>query len=90
MPPRVADRIRHLPADVKRSIREAIRQLCADPECGARLKRELEGDLKYTVRRYRIVCRVDRAAGAVNVLAIGHRRTIYEEAAEKVRGRRVG
>ena len=86
--PMVADRIRHFPPDVKRSIREAIREICADPQCGAALKRELQGYLKYTVRRYRIVYRVDRAASTVNVLAIGHRRTIYEEAAEKIRSRR--
>lgn len=86
--PLVAERVRHFPPDVKRSIREAIREICADPQCGVPLMRELQGHLKYTVRRYRIVFRVGRAANAVNVLAIGHRRTIYEDAAEKIRSRR--
>lgn len=86
--PLVADPIRHFPSDVKRSIREAIREICADPRCNVPLKRELQGCVKYRVRRYRIVYRVDRAATTVNVLAIGHRRTTYEETAEKIRSRR--
>jgi len=86
--PLVAERVRRFPPDVKRSIREAIREICADPQCGVPLKRDLQGYLKYTVRRYRIVFRVDRAASTVNVLAIGHRRSIYEEAAEKTLSRR--
>ena len=86
--PLVADRVRHFPPDVKRSVKEAIREICADPQCGVALQRELQGYLNYRVRRYRIVYRVNRAASTVNVLAIGHRRTIYEEVAEKIRGRR--
>lgn len=86
--PLVADRLRHFPPEVKRSVKAAIREICVDPQRGAALKRELQGYLKYTVRRYRIVYRVDRAAGTVIVLAIGHRRTIYEEAADRIRGGR--
>ena len=86
--PAVAERIRRFPPEVKRSIRDAIREICTDPQCGVPLKRELQGDLKYTVRRYGIVYRVDRAASTANILAIGHRRTIHEKAAEKIRGRR--
>lgn len=82
--PAVAERMRHLPPDVKRAIKEAIRAIAAEPACGTALLRELEGCVKYRVRRYRIVYRVDRAAKTVAILAVGHRRTIYEEAVEQV------
>lgn len=85
--PAVAERIRHLPPDVKRAIKEAIRAIVADPARGTPLLRELEGCMKYRVRRYRIVYRVDRAARRVAILAVGHRRTIYDEAVEEALAR---
>ena len=85
--PAVVERIRHLPPDLKRGIREAIRAIADDPSRGEPLERELEGYLKYKVRRFRIVYRVDRTAGIVQILAVGHRRTVYEEVAEQIRRR---
>ena len=85
--PAAAERIRHLQPDLKRGIREAIRAIADDPSCGEPLKRELHGYLKYKVRRFRIVYRVDRPTRVVQILAVGHRRTIYEEVAEQIRRR---
>jgi mRNA-degrading endonuclease RelE of RelBE toxin-antitoxin system len=85
--PAVAERIRHLPPDVKRAIKAAIRAIAADPACGTALLRELESCMKYRVRRYRIVYRVDRTARVVAVLAVGHRHTIYDEAVEETLAR---
>jgi len=87
IPAAVGDRIRHLSPDLKRGIREAIRAISADPARGESLERELGGYRKYRVRRYRIIYKVDRAARTVRILAVGHRRTIYEEVAERVRTR---
>jgi len=84
--PAAAERIRHLPPDLKRGIREAVRAIAADPVRGEPLKRELSGYLKYRVRRFRIVYQVDRTARIVRILAIGRRSTIYEEVAERIRG----
>ena len=81
IPPRVAERIRQLPPDLKRGVREAIRAICLEPGCGEPLKRDLQGYLKYRVRRFRIVYRVDRAARKISVAAVAHRRVIYEEVA---------
>ena len=85
--PAAAGRIRHLPPDVKRAIREAIRAIADDPARGTALLRELEGSMKYRVRRYRIVYRVDRATRTVAVLAVGHRRTVYDEVVGQLRER---
>ena len=87
IPPSVAGRIRHLSPDLKRAVRETIRAIADDPGRGEPLKRELSACLKYRVRRFRIVYRVDRDAKSVAILAVGHRRTIYEEFAAAVNPR---
>jgi mRNA interferase RelE/StbE len=85
IPPHVAEIIRSLHPDLKQSIKAAIRAIAADPACGVPLRRELEGLRKYRVRRFRIVYAVDQKAGAIRLMAIGHRRWIYEELTERVR-----
>ncbi len=87
IPPPVAEAIRRLHPDLKRSIRQAIRALCDDPHCGEPLQEELKGCWKYRVRRFRIVYSIDRAKRAIRILAVGPRRTIYEQAAEQLRER---
>lgn len=87
IPPAVAERIRNLPPGVKRSVREAIRAIALDPACGEPLRRELSAYRKFRVRRYSVVYGVDRNAGTITVVAVGHRRTIYEDAAATARPR---
>ncbi len=86
--PHVAEVIRHLPPEVKRGVKAAIRALSNDPALGVPLQRELEGLSKYRVRRFRIVYAVDRSRRIIRIMAIGHRRAIYEEMADFVRRRR--
>lgn len=87
--PAVAERIRRLPPELKRAVREAIRAIGTDPRRGEALQRELEGYLKFKVRRYRIIYRVDARSRTVLIVALGHRRTVYEETADRMRaGRR--
>lgn len=52
---------------------------------GEPLHGELEGRLKFRVRRYRIVYRIDRSRKVVRVIAVGHRRSVYEELADRSR-----
>ena len=85
IPPRVAEVIRHLHPDLKRSVRQAVRALCADPVCGEPLQKELEGYWKYRVRRFRIVYAIDRPDRIIRIVAVGPRRTIYEQAADQLR-----
>ena len=85
IPPHVAEVIRHLPPDLKRSVKAALRALSADPETGDPLVRELEGFWKYRVRRFRIVYAIDRPRRVLRIMAVGHRRRVYEEVAELVR-----
>ena len=85
--PPAADVIRHLPPDLKRSVKQAIRTLSADPHCGEPLQRDLDGYWKYKVRRYRIVYAIDRGRRILRIVAVCHRLGIYEEAAERVKRR---
>jgi mRNA interferase RelE/StbE len=85
LPPHVAEIVRHLPPDIKRSITQALRFLSANPFSGARLIRELSGLWKFKVRRFRIIYELDRKARIIRIFAIGHRREVYEELADRLR-----
>jgi mRNA interferase RelE/StbE len=85
IPPDVAGVIQHLSPDLKRGVRAALRGLSVEPHEGAPLVRELEGLWRYRVRRYRIVYTIDSRARVLRVVAVGHRRHIYEELASRLR-----
>ena len=87
IPPHVADVIRGLPPEVKRGVKAAIRALSDDPRAGDPLQRELDGLWKYRVRRYRIVYAVERQRRVLRIMAVGHRRVVYEELADRLRRR---
>lgn len=87
VPPHVANVIRHLPPEVKRGVKAALRAVTRDPAVGEPLRGELEGLWKFRVRRYRLVYAVDRRARAIRLFAVGHRRGIYDEVADRVRQR---
>jgi mRNA interferase RelE/StbE len=85
IPPHVADVIRHLPPDLKPSVKQALRALSRDPFSGEPLLRRLEGLWKYRVRRFRIVYAIESKRPVIRVFAVGHRREVYEELAEQMR-----
>ena len=85
IPPHVAEVIRSLHPDLKRSIKAAVRGIATDPECGEPLMRELDGLWKYRVRRFRIVYAIDRKSRVIRLIAVGHRQSIYENLTAKLR-----
>jgi mRNA interferase RelE/StbE len=85
IPQHVAEIVRHLPPDVKRSVKQALRSLSADPFSGAPLMRELSGLWRFKVRRFRIIYEPDRKSRVIRIFAVGHRREIYEELAHRLR-----
>ncbi|MBI4192786.1 MAG: type II toxin-antitoxin system RelE/ParE family toxin [Betaproteobacteria bacterium] len=84
--PAAAETIRYLPPSIKRGVKQAIRAIAADPGCGEPLERELAEYRKFKVRRFRIVYAIDRGRRIVRIVAVGPRRTIYEDLAERLRG----
>ncbi|MFY4728653.1 type II toxin-antitoxin system RelE family toxin [Nitrospira sp. BLG_2] len=85
IPPHVADVIRSLHPDLKQLIKSAIRSIATNPACGEPLKRELDGLGKYRVRRFRIVYAVHEKTRIIRLMAVGHRRSVYEELIERLR-----
>jgi mRNA interferase RelE/StbE len=85
IPPDVAVVIRHLSPDLKRGVRAALRALSVNPHEGVTLVRELDGKWRYRVRRYRVVYEIDSRARVLRIVAVGHRRHIYEELASRLR-----
>jgi mRNA interferase RelE/StbE len=85
IPPHVAEVIRSLHPDLKKSIKSAIRASASDPERGEPLLRELEGLWKFRVRRFRVVYAIDRKMRTIRVMAVGHRQSIYEELTARLR-----
>lgn len=88
IPPEVADIIRHLPPQLKRDVKQALRIVSEDPFAGIPLIRELAGLWRIRVKRFRIIYEPDNKSLVIRVFAIGHRREIYEEAADRLRRRR--
>lgn len=85
IPPHLAEVIRHLPPELKRGIKQALRSLSADPFAGTPLIGELSGLWRIKVKRFRIVYEVDRKSRLIRIFAIGHRREVYEEMANRLR-----
>jgi mRNA interferase RelE/StbE len=66
-------------------VKAAIDAIAATPEAGEPLRGELEKYRKYRVRRYRLVYEVDRRARLIRILALGHRRDVYEDFAARLK-----
>ena len=88
IPPHVAEVLRHLPPDIKRPVRAALRAISVNPSVGSSLARDLKGLWRFRVRRFRIVYSVDRARRTIRVMAVAHRRHIYDDLIERVRPRK--
>ena len=86
VPDDVAALIRSLHPDLKRKVRSALGDIVDDPAIGKRLRDELAGLRSCRVSRFRIVYRV--RGSAIEIVAIGPRRTIYQETWRRVRGPR--
>jgi mRNA interferase RelE/StbE len=84
VPDDVAGLIRGLHPDLKRKIRSALDDVLADPAVGKALRDELAGLRSCRVARFRIIYRV--VGTIVEIVAVGPRRTIYEETWKKVQG----
>jgi len=85
IPPHVAEIVRHSPPELKRAIKQALRSLSADPFAGRPLIGRLTGLWRIRVRRFRIVYQLDRKNRVIRIFAIGHRREVYEQVADRLR-----
>lgn len=74
----ISDRVRQLHPDLKRKIRAAVDALLRETLHGKPLQGQLLGFHSVRVGRFRVVYRFVHEA--VDILTIGPRRTVYEEA----------
>jgi mRNA interferase RelE/StbE len=79
------DLVRGLHPEIKSVIRDALKALIAQPYIGKSLKEEFEGLKSYRVKRYRIIYRILREEKHLEIVAIGPRKTIYEETFRLIR-----
>jgi mRNA interferase RelE/StbE len=70
--------IRGCHPQLKRKIRAGLQHIVTEPESGKSLKDELKGLKSYRISRFRIIYRIS-SKKIIDVMAIGPRRTIYEE-----------
>lgn len=82
VPTAVRDLIRQLHPGLKRKVRAALTDILEDPACGKPLEKNLRGYWILRVGRNRIISRPDEEG--VEIVAIGPRRTIYEETAYQI------
>jgi len=69
--------------ELKRKVRAVLETILLDPDHGKALRGELLGLRSVRVGRLRVIYRVRRAV--IDLVAIGPRRTIYEETARLLR-----
>jgi mRNA interferase RelE/StbE len=71
--------VRTLHPDIKRKIKAALQTVLNDPQSGKALKDELKGVQSFKVGKFRVVYKTAKDRGVIEVVAIGPRKTIYEE-----------
>ena len=82
VPSEIRNLIRRLHPQLKRKVRAALTDILEDPGCGKALKDELEGYWSLPIGRTRIIYRP--VEGSVEIVAIGPRQTIYEDAFRQI------
>jgi mRNA interferase RelE/StbE len=83
VPTEVRNVIRRLHPELERKLRAALADILDDPTCGKALKEELEGYWSLRLGRSRIIYRL--GVGAGEIVAVGPRESIHEEAARQIR-----
>ncbi len=88
IPLHVAEVIRSLHPDLKRSIKASVRGIATDQEYGKPLMHKLDGLWTYRVLRFRRVYAIERKARVIRLMAVCHRQSIYEDLTTKLRTKR--
>ena len=78
VPDETVDFLRSLHPEIKRKTRAALNLIASEPGVGKSLRDELKGLRSFRVGRFRIIYKV-ASKRVVEIVAIGPRKTIYEE-----------
>jgi len=77
MPDAVAESIRGMHPLLRKKVKAGLATIASDPHSGKALKEELEGLRSFRIGKFRIIYRM--AGKAVDVVAVGPRKIIYQE-----------
>ena len=83
--PSAARAIRKLDPQVQRRVRAAVRALADEPLRGKPLQLSLKGLRSWRTGDYRIVYRVVAERIEIVVVAVGHRREVYDQLRDRLR-----
>ena len=78
--------IKRLDPAVRRRVLAALQRLRDDPERGKPLQLALRGLRSWRTRDHRIVYRIIESRIEILVVAVGHRRDVYERLKKKIAG----
>lgn len=84
IPNEIVGLVRGLHPHLKKKLKAALLAIIEDPLCGKALHEELASLRSLRVSRFRIIYRMG-GAEEIHIVAIGPRRTIYEETARIIR-----
>ena len=76
--PTAARSFNDLHPKVKKQLKIALNALKDNPYAGKQLREELVLFNSFKIKRYRIIYRVDDNSRLIIIVALGHRRDIYE------------
>jgi len=79
LPDDIVTLVRKLHPALKANVRQALRLIGQNPYSGKALKEELTNLRSFRVRKYRIIYRIFEQDNILEIVAIGPRKSIYEE-----------
>lgn len=79
IPQTIVDLVRGLHPLLKANVKSALKLIIDEPYGGKPLKDELDGLRSLRVKKFRIVYRLSTEKHAIEIIAIGPRKYIYEE-----------
>lgn len=80
-----AKAIRKLDPPVRRQVKAAVERLADDPGRGKALRLTLQGLRSWRTGDWRIVCRIEEERVVILIVAVGHRRQVYDTLRDLVR-----
>ena len=83
--PTAAKAIRKLDPGTRAQVRAAIERLAEDPTRGKPLQLTLKGLRSWRTSDWRIVYRVAEAQIEILIVAVGHRRDVYDQIRERLK-----
>jgi mRNA interferase RelE/StbE len=76
--PRVLKDLRKLDPAIRGAVKKALERIASNPSVGKSLLYSLKGCYSFRTSSYRIIYRVRKKELVVLVVAVGHRREVYE------------